>query len=600
MSDSRNGGTPGKGSSGRPNGPRPTRPTGSGTGTGRPTGSGTVRPTGNGTTRPNSAGTTRRVSGASSSQRTSAKGPGSDSLKARSRRKRKKTPWEKFCGGCRMIWKHYRVQSIIILALLALILICLMVKCSTGGSSTKTTPTPTPAPTSVPTSSISDTPTETGSAPITTDDSGIPVLTDQPADTDVSTVTGSELVPETIEIGACSSVTTDTKVKQEATDGWEVDKLMLVNWTHVLKYSGDPEGLVNMTDYMTDSRYHFDDKSLARGNKEAVIALNEMCVAAMNAGCSDVKFSKTGTYRTYETQNNFWQNRISSDPNYGSDPYSNPTKTVPGNVSEHRTGLGFDIWLLEYDYDWLHDNCYKYGFILRYPSDKKGITGIIYEQWHFRYVGVEAATEMHELGFCLEEYIAYKNGAEITPYPTKKPTSTPKPATATPSPTPAAKVTEAVSKVQVPNLSGMTAAQAEEELKKVGLVGNHSEEDDENSATVPAGQVIGQLYSPGTELDKGSMVDYYLSLGPAAVDTPTPAPTDTPVVADTPTPTATPVPADTPIPTKSDTPTPEATATATPTPEPTATPTPEPTATPTPIPEVQPSEEPADSGDGAE
>ena len=58
---------------------------------------------------------------------------------------------------------------------------------------------------------------------------------------------------------------------------------------------------------------------------------------------------------------------------------------------------------------WLKNNCYKFGFILRYPEDKTDITGISFEPWHFRYVGRYHATRMHELGLCLEEYWDYLN-----------------------------------------------------------------------------------------------------------------------------------------------------------------------------------------------
>jgi len=54
---------------------------------------------------------------------------------------------------------------------------------------------------------------------------------------------------------------------------------------------------------------------------------------------------------------------------------------------------------------WLKENCAKYGFILRYPTGKSEITGVIFEPWHFRYVGVEAATEIMNNGSCLEEYL---------------------------------------------------------------------------------------------------------------------------------------------------------------------------------------------------
>ena len=54
---------------------------------------------------------------------------------------------------------------------------------------------------------------------------------------------------------------------------------------------------------------------------------------------------------------------------------------------------------------WLYEHCAEYGFVLRYPADKTEITQIIYEPWHFRFVGKEAAEEMHDLGLCLEEYL---------------------------------------------------------------------------------------------------------------------------------------------------------------------------------------------------
>ena len=56
-------------------------------------------------------------------------------------------------------------------------------------------------------------------------------------------------------------------------------------------------------------------------------------------------------------------------------------------------------------FEWLHDNAYKFGFILRYPKDKVSTTGYAYEPWHYRFVGREAATDIHFAGLCLEEYL---------------------------------------------------------------------------------------------------------------------------------------------------------------------------------------------------
>lgn len=92
---------------------------------------------------------------------------------------------------------------------------------------------------------------------------------------------------------------------------------------------------------------------------------------------------------------------------------------VPG-TSEHELGLAFD--LVDEDYQilddtqetlptqqWLMANSWRYGFILRYPNNKSDITGIIYEPWHYRYVGATVAKEIYESGMCLEEYLASLN-----------------------------------------------------------------------------------------------------------------------------------------------------------------------------------------------
>ncbi len=99
---------------------------------------------------------------------------------------------------------------------------------------------------------------------------------------------------------------------------------------------------------------------------------------------------------------------------------ANYSRTFSG-TSEHNTGLGFDIlqkgnFTLSTSFEnsaqfkWLMENAENYGFILRYNKDKVNVTGIMYEPWHFRYVGVEHAKKINELGLCLEEYIDYIEG----------------------------------------------------------------------------------------------------------------------------------------------------------------------------------------------
>lgn len=91
----------------------------------------------------------------------------------------------------------------------------------------------------------------------------------------------------------------------------------------------------------------------------------------------------------------------------------------PG-TSEHQLGLAVDIisnahpdldegWAETEEAVWLKEHCAEYGFILRYPPDKSDITGIVWEPWHFRYVGEEAAVYIMENDLCLEEYLAAQN-----------------------------------------------------------------------------------------------------------------------------------------------------------------------------------------------
>ena len=88
---------------------------------------------------------------------------------------------------------------------------------------------------------------------------------------------------------------------------------------------------------------------------------------------------------------------------------------MPG-TSEHQLGLAVDIVDVNYPYlddhqatmpaqKWLMEHCWEYGFVLRYPDDKTDVTGIIYEPWHYRYVGKELAAELYELGLTVEEYM---------------------------------------------------------------------------------------------------------------------------------------------------------------------------------------------------
>lgn len=147
-------------------------------------------------------------------------------------------------------------------------------------------------------------------------------------------------------------------------------------------------------------------------------ALMEMINDCGAAGLTPVICS---AYRTQSFQEMLYNNKVSEWLAQGYDLEQAQVEAgrrvaVPG-TSEHQLGLAVDIVDISYQLldnnqentavqKWLLENSWKYGFILRYPTDKTDITGIVYEPWHYRYVGKEYAQDIYESGLCLEEYLA--------------------------------------------------------------------------------------------------------------------------------------------------------------------------------------------------
>ena len=135
----------------------------------------------------------------------------------------------------------------------------------------------------------------------------------------------------------------------------------------------------------------------------AQAALNEMVNAAAEEG---IKLYAVSSYRSYSTQATLYNNYVARDGVAAADRYS-----ARAGHSEHQTGLAFDLNSLEQSWGetvegkWLAANCYKYGFIIRYPKDKEGVTGYMYEPWHVRYLGKDIASDVYKSGKCLEEYL---------------------------------------------------------------------------------------------------------------------------------------------------------------------------------------------------
>lgn len=182
-----------------------------------------------------------------------------------------------------------------------------------------------------------------------------------------------------------------------ATDSWE---LTLVNATHPLPEDWE----IELTE-VANGKY-----------VDARIAdqFTQMIDDCRAAGFDDVYVNQA--YRSHEDQQAIWDEFYSTfiAQGYSEDEaYALTLESVaiPGN-SEHELGLAADICSAYFDEDynapiqtWLRENGYKYGFIQRYPAGKEDVTGVKNENWHFRYVGVEAATEIHESGQVLEEYL---------------------------------------------------------------------------------------------------------------------------------------------------------------------------------------------------
>lgn len=157
-------------------------------------------------------------------------------------------------------------------------------------------------------------------------------------------------------------------------------------------------------------------------NKQAIDSrcypeLQSMMDDCRAAGLSPIICS---SYRTYEKQQDLFEQQVQEFINQGYGKLDAQKKAAgavarPG-TSEHELGLAIDIVdesnqrLNQYQENtavqrWLMQNSWRYGFILRYPSDKTDITGIQYEPWHYRFVGKEAAKEIYENNWTLEEYL---------------------------------------------------------------------------------------------------------------------------------------------------------------------------------------------------
>lgn len=159
-------------------------------------------------------------------------------------------------------------------------------------------------------------------------------------------------------------------------------------------------------------------------DSQAYPALQDMFNDMENIGLKPVICS---SYRTEEKQQYLYQKKLNEYINAGylyEDAIKEASQWVaPPNYSEHQTGLAVDIVSLDYqlldegqegtfEQEWLINNSWKYGFVLRYPKEKKNVTHVHYEPWHYRYVGKIVAKIMYENSLCLEEYLKMNSSFE--------------------------------------------------------------------------------------------------------------------------------------------------------------------------------------------
>ena len=216
---------------------------------------------------------------------------------------------------------------------------------------------------------------------------------------DAASATGTTTTNTTTSTPSTTATTSVTTTKKDLT----VWNLILVNPWHTVP-DGYTVELSNIGGgHAVDARIYDD--------------LQAMLAAARDEGLSPYVRS---SYRSHATQKALHQNRINRCINEGYSPEEAKIEAAkwvaPAGTSEHELGLALDIVSSSYtelnrkqeetaEQQWLMANSYKYGFVLRYPNEKSDITGIYYEPWHYRYVGKEAAAEMMQNGWCLEEYI---------------------------------------------------------------------------------------------------------------------------------------------------------------------------------------------------
>ncbi len=220
---------------------------------------------------------------------------------------------------------------------------------------------------------------------------------------------------------------TDISAVKAALNTTDATYLVLANKECIIGEDYQPESLL-----VIDPDYTLYGKEISLSDnaaKAAVAMIDEMRAEGYN------NIYITSGYRSYEYQQNLYRQYFEAEraknPTLGDEEIKNIVlsySALPG-TSEHQTGLCMDMFvspgmqeLENYGYEgkypndigfaeteefkWLKENAHKFGFILRYPENKSDITGYSYESWHYRFVGIAAASEIYQRNITFEEYLS--------------------------------------------------------------------------------------------------------------------------------------------------------------------------------------------------
>lgn len=193
-------------------------------------------------------------------------------------------------------------------------------------------------------------------------------------------------------------------------------KTILVNVKNPLPKDHDYKA--NMMVFPSEYKWYSQAEVYRKIDKDVWPYLKAM-IDACRADIGTKEIGIISAWRDYGTQVTLYEAQVKKwkDKGYAQEAAEKEAASrvaIPG-TSEHHTGLAVDFNSTQTSFEntkafkWLQENAQDYGFIMRYPSDKMDITGgIIYEPWHWRFVGINIAKEMKSLGMCYEEYCQYK------------------------------------------------------------------------------------------------------------------------------------------------------------------------------------------------